>query len=142
MFNFFQKQRAKASGKALAKLVLTMMEKADAGDPEAQFQLGIQFEQGQLGFPQDYSEAARLYRKAAEQGLAGAQLYLGVFYANGQGVPKDPIEAYKWLELAKKGNEQDSAVATECQEQLIAHLSDRQIAEGNRRANAFMISRQ
>ena len=70
--------------------------------------------------------------------LAGAQLYLGVFYAEGQGVSPDPIEAYKWLELAKKGNGQDRAVATECQENLVAYLSDAQIEEAKRRAIAFV----
>ena len=36
----------------------------------------------------------------AEKGDAAAQFNLGVSYANGQGVPKDEAEAYKWYLLA------------------------------------------
>jgi TPR repeat protein len=61
MFNFFQKQKAKAAGKAAAKLMITIMEQAEAGNPVGQFQMGIQYHQGQFGFPQDYFEAAKWY---------------------------------------------------------------------------------
>jgi TPR repeat protein len=39
------------------------------------------------------AQAARLYGRAAEQGLAQAQYNLGVCYANGEGVPQDEAEA-------------------------------------------------
>jgi hypothetical protein len=74
------------------------------------------------------------YRKAAEQGHAGAQLYLGVFLAQGQGVEPDFVEAYKWIELAKRGNEADKAAADESQKQLVAYMTPDQIAEGKRLA--------
>ena len=50
--------------------------------------------------PQDYAEAAKWYRKAAEQGLAAAQFSLGFIYANGQGVPQDYAQAAKWYRKA------------------------------------------
>jgi uncharacterized protein len=40
------------------------------------------------------------YRKAADQGIANAQYNLGVFYANGHGVPQDYVEAVKWYRKA------------------------------------------
>ncbi|MDB2497533.1 caspase family protein, partial [Verrucomicrobiales bacterium] len=40
------------------------------------------------------------YRKAAEQGDAGAQFNLGACYKNGNGVPQDYAEAVKWYRLA------------------------------------------
>ena len=46
------------------------------------------------------SEAVKWYRKAADQGLAQAQLNLGVMYANGTGVPKDNVLAYMWANIA------------------------------------------
>jgi TPR repeat protein len=46
------------------------------------------------------AEAVKWYRKAAEQGDAGAQLNLGVCYENGTGVAKDEAEAIKWYRLA------------------------------------------
>ena len=46
-------------------------------------------------------------KAAAEQGSADAQLYLGVLYAIGEGVPKDDVQAYAWLNIgvAQTGDE-------------------------------------
>lgn len=41
---------------------------ADMGNDEAQFGLGVMYENGD-GVPQDYRQAAVWYRKSAEQGL-------------------------------------------------------------------------
>ena len=49
------------------------------------------------GVKQDYFEAAKWYRKAAEQGYASAQYNLGVMYANGYGVPQDKNLAKEWI---------------------------------------------
>ena len=45
------------------------------------------YDDGQ-GVAQNYAEAARWYRKAADQGNASAQLNLGVSYYDGQGCCK------------------------------------------------------
>ena len=47
-----------------------------------------------------YSEAARWYRKAAEQGHANAQYELGWCYFLGQGVKENREEAKKWWKKA------------------------------------------
>jgi TPR repeat protein len=60
------------------------------------------------GVPQDYVEAVKWYRKAVEQGNAGAQFNLGVMYANGRGVPQDDAGAVGWW---RKAAEQDHASA-------------------------------
>ena len=52
------------------------------------------------GVPQNYKEAAKWYRLAAEQGDAKAQYNLGVMYHKGQGVPQNYKEAAKWYRLA------------------------------------------
>ena len=70
--------------------------------------------------PQDYGLALRLYRLAAEQGDADAQNNLGGMYAEGLGVPADPVEAYMWFELAA---EQGHAMAGRNREFLAASLS-------------------
>jgi hypothetical protein len=49
---------------------------------------------------QDYAEAARWYRKAAEQGNAVAQGSLGFMYWKGQGVAQDYVQAHLWINLA------------------------------------------
>ena len=52
------------------------------------------------GLPQDYAEAVKWYRKAADQGYAYAQNNLGLMYRDGRGVPQDYVQAHKWLNLA------------------------------------------
>ena len=52
------------------------------------------------GVSQDYNEAVRWYRKAADQGIAYAQYALGVSYAKGQGIPQSYIEAIRWFRKA------------------------------------------
>ena len=61
-----------------------------------------------IGVPQDYKEAVKWYRLAAEQGDASAQFYLGRMFEEGNGVPKDNKEAVKWWKLSA---EQDDAKA-------------------------------
>ena len=57
--------------------IATIRKQAKAGDPQAQYQLGRAFAQGEE-VPQDKAEAVRWYRKAAEQGHLDAQNKLGV----------------------------------------------------------------
>jgi TPR repeat protein len=57
------------------------------------------------GVPLNAAEAARWYRKAADQGNAHAQAQLGLMYANGTGVPRDDTEAARWYrKTADQGN--------------------------------------
>jgi uncharacterized protein len=49
-----------------------------------------------LGVEQDYAEAVKWYRKAADQGVTAAQSNLGLMYAQGLGVAQDYAEAVKW----------------------------------------------
>ena len=88
---------------------------ADKGIAEAQINLGMMFESGQ-GVPQDFNEAIRWYRLAADQKLIKAQeklnlllkkaaepqinLSLGMMFESGQGVPQDFNEAIRWYRLA------------------------------------------
>jgi TPR repeat protein len=49
---------------------------------------------------QDFAAAARWFMKAAEQGVAEAQLHLGVMLLNGYGVEENPRRAFKWVKEA------------------------------------------
>jgi TPR repeat protein len=61
------------------------------------------YQKGQ-GVPRDYSEVAKWYRQAADQGDADSQNNLGLMYDSGQGVPQDFTEAVKWYrEAADQG---------------------------------------
>ena len=48
-----------------------------------------------LGVPQDYAEALKWFRRAAEQNDAAAQTNLGVMYDFGHGVVRDYAEALR-----------------------------------------------
>ena len=65
------------------------------GVASAQQNLGFMYANGR-GVPQDFKEAVRWYRLAADQGHAGAQNNLGAMYNNGLGVPQDFKEAVRW----------------------------------------------
>ena len=52
------------------------------------------------GVPQDDIEAVRWYRLAADQGIAVAQITLGLMYGTGRGVPQDDVQAHMWFNLA------------------------------------------
>ena len=72
---------------------------AELGDVEAQYNLGVLYDEG-AGVEQDLAVAANWYRKAAEQGFIDAQTNLGTMYYYGQGVARDYHEATKWFRLA------------------------------------------
>ena len=50
--------------------------------------------------PENKTEAANWYRKAAKQGDKEAQNNLGVLFLNGEGVPQDKSEAEFWFRKA------------------------------------------
>ena len=52
------------------------------------------------GMRQDYAQAAKWFRRAAERGHAKAQYNLGVMYGTGRGVPQNNAEAVRWYRLA------------------------------------------
>lgn len=57
------------------------------------------------GVTQDYAEAVRCCRKAADQGLAEAQCCLGGLYTEGRGMAQNDVEAVRWFEeAASQGN--------------------------------------
>ena len=53
-----------------------------------------------LGVAQDYAEAVKWYRLAAEQGLVEAQSNLGRMYYYGLGVAQDFVTAHMWANIA------------------------------------------
>jgi TPR repeat protein len=73
--------------------------KADHGDAEAQFRLGLKFASGgPAGL--DYAQAAHWYLMAASQNHALAQFNLGLMFASGQGVDQDEAKGLLWMQKA------------------------------------------
>ena len=56
----------------------------------------------------DYATSLRLIRPLADQGDANAQFNLGVRYDNGEGVPRNYVNAYMWFNLAAAQGYQDA----------------------------------
>jgi hypothetical protein len=78
---------------------------AQVGLASAQYHLGLMYSIGQ-GVTQDYAEAAKWYRLAAERGNAAAQFTLGSSYDEGLGgVLQDYTEAAKWFSKAAEQGE-------------------------------------
>jgi uncharacterized protein len=81
---------------------------AELGDAEAQFNLGVMYDEG-AGLDQDYAIAARWYRKAADQGFVDAQTNLGMMYYEGQGIPRDLAAAAEWFRRAASQGDHEAA---------------------------------
>ena len=104
----------------------------------AQHNLAGMYFSGQ-GVSQDYKEAAKWYRKAAEQELALSQYNLGMMYGKGYGVPRDYVLAHMWFNLAAKNGAQ---AAIRLRQSAEAFLTPAQIEEAERLAREWMAQRE
>ena len=100
---------------------------------EVQNNLGNAYYTGK-GVPQDFKEAAKWYRLAAEQGNAAAQFILGSLYYSGDGVPQDYAQAYAWLSISASQGRQESV---ESLPNIIKTMTPAQIAEGQRLSREY-----
>ena len=67
----------------------------EEGSPQAQVKLGRDYQDAN-----DYNQAFKWYKLAAEQSYARAQLNLGLMYSHGgMGVRQDYTLAYMWLNI-------------------------------------------
>jgi hypothetical protein len=77
---------------------------ADKGFPDAQYNLGTMYDNGD-GVEVNLQEAAEWFRKSADQGYGEAQRCVGVYYLYGRHYPVDIKEALKWFQKsADQGN--------------------------------------
>ena len=89
---------------------------AEQGDPEAQYNLGNMYFNGE-GVPQDAPEAVRWYRlPAGEQGHASAQFNLGIRYYEGLGVLRDSVLGHMWLNIASANGNETARDSRDCLE--------------------------
>jgi TPR repeat protein len=68
---------------------------AEQGHPNGQFSLASLY-YGR----KEYGPAASWYRRAADQGNALAQIRLARMYAEGPGLARDDVQAFKWFAVA------------------------------------------
>lgn len=79
--------------------IQSVRRKAEEGDADEQFHLGLIFYKAK-GVPQDYTEAAKWFHRAAEQGHIWAHGLLGGMYYMGRGVPQNYAKAVHHARLA------------------------------------------
>src|SRR6185295_11896158 len=79
------------------------------------------------------------FSRAAQQGHSESQLMLSGYLATGKGVSKDLVSAYQWAYLAAANakNEEAYQSAAKMLNALAPAMSTREVAEAERRANAW-----
>lgn len=98
----FASLSSSAEGTADAEKIL---QRANSGEANAQFELGSCYAAGALGLKKDINEALKWLTLAAEQNHAKAQSYLGIILASGATGKRDIAKAQTWRELAAKNGD-------------------------------------
>lgn len=105
---------------------------SDAGDARAALQLGTM-----AYASKDYSRALPYFLKSAWQGLADAQMNVGIMHIRGEGVSaQDIVEGYAWLTIAKEAGDARAAAMLAS---LSYKMTEKQKMEGGTRAQELKI---
>src|SRR6185295_3269089 len=110
-----------------------LLERAQKGDAEAQFDLAKNYETGRIGLPRDLAKAKHWYLEAASRAEPFAEASLGILFNFGKGVERDYFEAYMWYERAAShltGADRDSVI--ELQDRITGKLTPDQIQKAKR----------
>jgi hypothetical protein len=81
---------------------------AEAGNAEAQGNLGLILRDGMGGVAQDYLAAAGWMALAGSQGHVASQSRLAWMFEKGLGMPKNMIEAARWFQMAADAGDLES----------------------------------
>ena len=94
--------------------ITSLKKVAEQSDPEAQFKLGVRYDDGN-GVKESKEEAFNWYHKAAEQGHIQAQVFVGDRYYFGEGVEENKEEAFNWYhKAAELGHSKAQRCLSEC----------------------------
>lgn len=89
-------QSSATSSPALQLSYEQVLELAQGGNHDAEFELGAMFHDGD-GVEQDFAQALQWYKKAANGGNRQAMFNLGMMYKNGEGIPADLSATKVWF---------------------------------------------
>jgi TPR repeat protein len=84
---------------------------------------------------QNYKEAFKSYRMAAEEGIAVAQTNLGLMYDNGLGVEQDYVQAHKWYNIAGTNGDE---TGRKSKDDVEKQMNPDQIKEAQKLAREWM----
>jgi len=110
---------------------------AEAGNEKAQFNLAHLYATGR-NMEHDPAAAAKWYRESATQDNPHAQFALGLMlYFGEENVPRDLVEAYKWLSLAVLNFDTNHFRddAGDARRHVLEEMNAEQEEEGRRRVN-------
>ncbi len=134
-----------------AAMLKEMKPLAEQGHAKAQNNLGVMYKSGK-GVPQDYTEAVKWYRLAAEQsyaeavkwyrlaaeqGHASAQYNLGTLCSKGNGVPQDNALAHMWYNIAAANGDDN---ASKYRDSVAAKMTSENIDKAQAMARECMAS--
>lgn len=83
-------------------------ELAKSGNVDAQYNVAMNFLNGDEGFPKDYIKAKKWFELASNQGDPSAQNALGIMYLNGFGVEKNIDTSEYFYRLAANNNHENA----------------------------------
>jgi TPR repeat protein len=86
---------------------------AEQGVSDSEERCGNIYAAGDRSVPQNWTTAAKWWRKAAEAGQKSAQWYIGVCYYYGRGVARDAAQAKVWFRKAAAQGNPPAAQAVE-----------------------------
>ncbi|OEC85132.1 tetratricopeptide repeat protein, partial [Acinetobacter sp. YK3] len=81
---------------------------AETGNVDAQYNVAMNFLNGDEGYPKDYDQAKRWLEMASEQGDASAQNALGIIYLRGLGGDKNLSKSEYYYRLAANQNHENA----------------------------------
>lgn len=86
----------------------SLQQAAEAGQAEAQYQLGLFYAESDNAFDSDLSSAMYWYKQAAAQGHACAQYNLASGYQKGLGIRQNAEKAFYWYRKAALQGDRDA----------------------------------
>ncbi|MDB6063937.1 MAG: Sel1 domain protein repeat-containing protein [Pedosphaera sp.] len=119
---------------------------AEQGVANSQYELGTLLMNGgydsmfhRVKSTEKMDEAIKWFILSGRQRFLQAEIALGHFYKDGQGVKKDWVEAYKWYSLAHDGQAFE-VVGGVYRDRLVLKMTSEQINEGQERVKKFLAS--
>lgn len=113
--------------------LLSLMQLADAGDAEAQYQCGRCYAQG-LGVSVNYRRAGHYWLEASKQNHPSAQMYLGTLFEKGLGVAQDSEKAGQCYQKAANQDLAEAKVRL-----AMLHMQGQGVAKDHKKAILLFI---
>jgi hypothetical protein len=126
--------RGSSTQRLQAKSLADLQSLADEGGPDAQWEMGVRYHNGE-DVPRDDAQAMRWFQRAGEQGNLSAQVALGAYYWAGRGVRQDLPKAYFWSAIALAQGDENSKARLEG---LASQMTRAQVAAARQQAEVWI----